>query len=339
LWQDNSTNERITVNIPGSYSVKVQGFNGCFASDTIKVNNSNLSSFTLGNDTTLCDNHTLKYHFNLPAANYLWNTGATTSRYDITSAGIYWLEVTQGSCTKRDTIKVSFVAPPSVNLGNDTTLCQGVTQLLDAYYPDASYLWNNGATTATNSVVNQGRYWVSVKGKGCTVSDTINIEYLIIPSFPLGSDTTLCEGQSITLEPAVTNASIKWHDGTAGAIYKVTQPGLYKVTITNQCTTVQDEINVGKGVCQLLMPNAFTPNNDGHNDVFRVRYPQFIKKFHLQIFDRWGQTVYRTSDPSRGWDGKLNGMYQPVGNYVWTISLTDINGKISHFKGSVLLLQ
>jgi gliding motility-associated-like protein len=87
------------------------------------------------------------------------------------------------------------------------------------------------------------------------------------------------------------------------------------------------------------MPNAFTPNYDGVNDVFKVKYPQFIKTFTFRIYNRWGNVVFTTNDPHKGWNGYVNADPQPEGNYVWTISLVDINGNMRNYKGSVLLLR
>ena len=338
-WQDHTTQPRITVQNAGNYWVKVQGWNGCFNSDTINIVNTPLSSFTLGKDTTLCDTKALTYNFNFSGANYLWSTGAASNSLSITQAGLYWLELSQEGCVKKDSVMVRFTPEPLVHLGNDTALCEGVTKILDAYYANATYLWNNGSSTPTINVTKPGRYWVAVNGNGCIVSDTIEINYLMLPHAPLKSDTTLCEGQTLVLNPKVNNASLLWQDGSTGTTYTVTQPGHYKVTITNQCETASDEITVERGVCQLFMPNAFTPNKDGLNDVFRVKYPGFIKTFEMQIFNRWGQRVFSTTDPYKGWDGKFNNNPQPQGNYVWTILLTDRNGISRQFKGNVLLLQ
>ena len=87
------------------------------------------------------------------------------------------------------------------------------------------------------------------------------------------------------------------------------------------------------------MPNAFTPNNDGHNDVFEVKYPQLIKTIQMTVFDRWGQKVFESNDPTKGWDGTLNGIKQPVGNYVWIIKYTDLLGNSKKKSGNVLLIR
>jgi gliding motility-associated-like protein len=98
-------------------------------------------------------------------------------------------------------------------------------------------------------------------------------------------------------------------------------------------------INITKGLCQLEMPNAFTPNHDGLNDIFRVKYPYFIKTFNMVIYNRWGEKVFSTTDPYKGWDGNYLGENQPSGNYIWTIFLIDLDGNKLTAKGNVILIR
>jgi gliding motility-associated-like protein len=90
---------------------------------------------------------------------------------------------------------------------------------------------------------------------------------------------------------------------------------------------------------ELIVPNAFTPNGDGANDVFRIRNPGLVRTFAMTIFNRWGQKVFETTDPYKGWDGTLGGRLQNSGNYVWNIHYTDIVGNSADKGGVVLLIR
>jgi gliding motility-associated-like protein len=89
----------------------------------------------------------------------------------------------------------------------------------------------------------------------------------------------------------------------------------------------------------ITMPNAFTPNHDGLNDIFRLKYPQLVTSFHIIVFDRWGQRVYESNDPYKGWDGTLNAKEQPVGNYVWVIHYEDVLGNKKKESGNIVLIR
>ncbi|OQP53457.1 hypothetical protein A4H97_23725 [Niastella yeongjuensis] len=337
LWNTGAVDSSITVKQPGAYSVTVTNGKST-ASDNINITFKPSPVFNLGSDIILCEGEK-KLLRPVSASTYLWQNGSHADSMVITQAGTYWLQAQKDGCTASDTLNVSYKPAPPFNLGNDTAICKGSTVTLDAYSANATYLWNNGANTNTISTSEAGTYWVTVSGQnGCSATDTIRVRYLVLNPF-LGKDTMLCDKTVIVLKPEADNAAIVWQDGSKGATYTVTQPGTYKVTLTNQCETVSDEITIIRGLCELFMPNAFTPNRDGMNDVFRVKEPAFIKSFDMQIFNRWGQLVYKSKDAGRGWDGTFNGRIQPAGNYVWMITLTDILGNSKRFRGSVLLVQ
>ena len=89
------------------------------------------------------------------------------------------------------------------------------------------------------------------------------------------------------------------------------------------------------------MPNAFTPNGDGIDDIFRIPpqvAPATIKSF--SVFNRWGQKIFYTENGGKGWDGTLNGQMQPEGSYVWMIQYTDaVTNKFETASGTVILIR
>ncbi|MBO9681681.1 MAG: gliding motility-associated C-terminal domain-containing protein [Flavisolibacter sp.] len=89
----------------------------------------------------------------------------------------------------------------------------------------------------------------------------------------------------------------------------------------------------------IFVPNAFTPNNDGRNDVLKA-IPVGIKVFkYFVIYNRYGEKIFHSTNPSQGWNGNLNGRLQPNGVFVWYAEGEDVNGKLITRKGTVLLLQ
>lgn len=90
---------------------------------------------------------------------------------------------------------------------------------------------------------------------------------------------------------------------------------------------------------ELIVPNAFSPNGDGHNDVFRIKNPGLVKQFEMQVFNRWGQLMFANKDPYHGWTGITGGQISPAGVYVWSIHYTDILGKQTDRRGTVLLVR
>jgi gliding motility-associated-like protein len=151
----------------------------------------------------------------------------------------------------------------------------------------------------------------------------------------------ICPGNSFILNPTLNPAwQIKWQDGTSNPTYTVKQPGTYSLSATNNCGTTQDDIIVSKGICKVYVPSAFTPNNDGLNDLFRVTGTEVISEFELMIFNRWGELIFKTTDKTKGWDGKLKGASLSTGTFVYLLKYKDnTSGKSESLKGTVVLIR
>ncbi|HEY0677300.1 MAG TPA: gliding motility-associated C-terminal domain-containing protein, partial [Chitinophagaceae bacterium] len=90
---------------------------------------------------------------------------------------------------------------------------------------------------------------------------------------------------------------------------------------------------------KLTIPNAFSPNNDGINDVFRIQAAGYFKINYLKIFNRWGQMIHESRDLNTGWDGRRNGSPLPVGTYYWILQGIDMNNKLLSRSGSLTLIR
>ena len=230
---------------------------------------------------------------------------------------------------------------PLVNLGNDSTLCEGNTLRLNATYLTSTYLWQDGNTNPAYIVNNKGTYHVRVNYNGCIKSDTVVVKFNLRPRLTLGPDQPICNGTPVTLAP-VTDASwsLRWQDGSTGRIYTVTQPGSYTLSATNNCGTTSDDVLVTKGLCSVHMPNAFTPNGDGTNDLYKALGTEAVTEFNLRIFNRYGQPVFETTDKYRGWDGKFRGAPLPIGGFVYILSYKENNtAEAKMMKGTVILIR
>lgn len=90
---------------------------------------------------------------------------------------------------------------------------------------------------------------------------------------------------------------------------------------------------------QLLIPNAFSPNNDGQNDYFKISNITDEKLIDFKVFNRWGTILYRTTDAKAGWDGTFKNQPQPVGVYGYVIRIGYSDGYVETYKGTVTLLK
>ncbi len=124
-------------------------------------------------------------------------------------------------------------------------------------------------------------------------------------------------------------------------IYEFKDTGKYDVTLvvtnTDRCSdTVSKSVKV-LSMMTPWIPDAFTPNNDSHNDLLFVRGP--VKQFSFDVYNQFGYIVYHSTDQTQGWDGKYKGTDQQEGNYTWTLQATTNNGRPINIQGSVVLLR
>jgi PKD repeat protein len=184
-----------------------------------------------------CPGATITLNAGNVGASYLWSNSATTQSINVTASGTYDVRVTNSfKCVGRDTINILPGANPVVFLGNDTTLCPGVTLTLNAGNLGSTYLWspNTGAvTTQTYGANAPGTYYVRVtNAQKCVGRDTIVITGTTGPIVNLGNDTTLCPGATIVLNAGNPGATYLYNTGATTQTLAVTTAGTYSVRVT-----------------------------------------------------------------------------------------------------------
>jgi gliding motility-associated-like protein len=289
------------------------------------------ASLDLGPDSSACQGSEVLLNAGSGFASYLWSDGSSDSVLLVLEPGTYFVEV-EGECgSASDTVTISFEPLPAPDLGPDLSLCEGELLTLDAGPEFSSYLWSDGSTNPQLSVALPGLYTVLVSGEnGCAGSDSLRVSGpFALPQPDLGPDLALCEGQELLLDAGAGFAAYAWNTGNTLQFQAAAEPGVYRVTVTdaNGCSG-SDSLSVllrEVEACQstLTFPNAFSPNGDGLNDVFRpVAGGAGPDQYSLQIFNRWGELVFLSSDWREGWDGTYQGKPAELGVYVWTAHLT-----------------
>lgn len=303
----------------------------------------------LGPDSTFCDTG-ITLNVTVPqGASLLWSTGDTTSEVYVTATGWYWVEVNwRCPYPLRDSIFIENHLIPQFELGEDTITCNSAVVLSVAPVPpDNSVLWNTGEIGDSISAVTTGEYWVIVTQQGCpTVSDTIMVVVDSILQTSLADDYELCTTNSLVLNATYNAESFLWSTGETGSQITVSENGDYWVTLSSSnCATTTDTIHVALDACGCIpfLPNAFTPDGNSVNNVFRVESACAIENFALMIFDRWGNLIYSSNDQYSGWDGTFKGNACQEDAYVYKLSgmLPNASGSYDHYSriGHVVLLR
>lgn len=232
---------------------------------------------------------------------------------------------------------------PVVLLDKNSSLCEGAVRTLDAGV-FSSYLWNTGSVNRTITVSGIGFYSVTVTdNNGCTGTGTANItQTLPSPGIFLPGDTNICSYGNLVINPTSGFRSYLWNTGSVTTSISVTQPGKYwlQVTDNNGCTG-SDTVNVVPRECLkgFFMPTAFTPNNDGKNDILKPYMLGNVMKYQFSVYNRWGQIVFSSTDYSTGWNGKYKGEEQDGNIFAWVCIYQFEGEPLQSKKGTIVLIR
>ncbi len=340
-WSNGLTTSSISISTSGLYWLEVERYD-CIGRDSIYVEVVRTPVFSIGEDSTICEQFPLRIGTEVADAAYVWNTGDTDTYIHVNTTGDYVLEVNLRGCIVRDMVAIIAMPVPDIDLGDDKDICPDETIVLDGtYQPGSRYRWNTGDSSATYAATAAGTYRVDVISVyGCRGEDEVVLSFYPKPVVSLGSDTAVCEETPLRLSVwGINSDSIRWSDGSFGSTLDVRYGGEYIATGINKCGEGSDTILVKQLFCDIWLPNAFTPNADGVNDVFRILgNTGRLEGTRLSVYNRWGEQVYITQDKYRGWDGYHKGMPAQTGTYVFLLEY-NLDGKSYKQTGNFHLLR
>jgi gliding motility-associated-like protein len=248
------------------------------------------------------------------------------------------------------------------NAGKDTSICYASGAILHgsggvgyAWTP-AAYLNDAGiAEPVVNRALSSIAYILHVTdaaGCGSVHGDTVLLTVFPAPELSAGNDTVITINQPLQLQAVDNNQSgfirYTWFPdyGLDNAFAQnpvaiIDKDITYQVTaVTAEGCTATDAVKVKVfKSADIYVPNAFTPNGDGNNDVLKITAPGLRKLEYFIVVNRWGQVIFRTSNPLAGWDGTISGKRQESGAYAWAVEAVDNSGKLVRKKGIVMLIR
>ena len=308
---------------------------------------------TSAHDTLICNPTGISWQVSSPIINtkYTWNTGDTTRSIVLTAPGKYWV-VAEGNCESfTDTFTVTY-SPISAPQLRDTSICQ---YTINPQIPVAgNVIWYVNANDTigspnqpfinTDSTGTITLYAGAVNGNCRSAKVTLTITIIAKPYLSLGPDIALCQDapDSASIGTDFSPATYVWNTGNNSCCITTDKAGRYVLTISNICGIASDSVDITKYRCTdcVFLPNAFTPNNDGKNDVFRPQFLCPVKNYQLSIYNRWGQKLFFTITPEIGWDGTQTTQPADLGTFMYYMTYTHaITGKEFKLKGDVTLIR
>jgi len=341
----------------------------CSQKDSVLVSVLPLPVVSAGNDTTVCGNASAQLSAS-GAVSYKWNplkglsdpnifnpvaTPGKTTIYYVTGTGINFCKNTDSVILNVQPNPVFTVTPKKASV------CNGDSLLLTASGGDI-YKWTPAQTVLnpSDSLTNvfpsaNTTYTVTITNSACKVTDSITTN-ITVKDLPIIAISKSNDIDCINFEAqlvATGGVGFKWSPATYITNTQINNPVVsppsdtwYKVKVkgengcsSNDSVLVKSTIN--SEAAAFIVPNAFTPNHDGLNDCFSVKYWGPADYFEMEIYDRWGYLVFRSGNINACWDGTINGKPQASGTYVYKISVSSkcSNNVVLHKKGTVVLIR
>ena len=261
-------------------------------------------------------------------------------------SGNFTIKVDKNGCNHlSDSIVVSVGnVNAEINLPGDTVLCMGNIMKLDAGAGYFDYQWQDNSHGQSINIKDSGIYWVRLTGEdGCIYTDSIKVgSAKSLSGTFLPPDTVICSSEYLDIRAKQSFESYKWNTGQTSNSIEIKDSGTYilQAVDTNGCTD-KDSIEVKIKSCpvKIFFPNAFTPNKDGRDDIYK---PVLIARpvlYRFDIYNRWGQLVFESRDPETGWDGRTKNIEQDSGTFIWICTYQFADGKKNISHGTVLLLR
>lgn len=338
-----SRQKTITLDRPGYYQIIGYAANGeCFKSDTIEVQIKPPPSLRLGPDTLVCYRSTITLRVPQQAwQQFQWSNGGTERTTSVSQAGTYSVIGRfndRGTvCENTDTIRVSEL--PRITLRatladpKSCTSADGTIEVIPNPVGTYAYSWTSTEgsvvlnTTNRQTALPQGGYKVQVIDSvySCKVDSSFSLKPPAAPTFNLTREASLCVGDGGRVQLVASgagNLSYLWlgQNQTTGAI-TVSQTGQYDVRVTDPqgCTATGSARVIDLCEPRVNIPEAFTPNGDGANDVLEV-FSAYVTNYELRVYNRWGEAIFVSNSPEQKWDGTYKGTAYPATLYPYVIT-------------------
>lgn len=292
-----------------------------------------------------------------------YNTSFTVS--EIGNHNVKLLVITSNACSDSIEKVVTVIEHPNIMLTGDDEVCLNEQVSLNASSSQAStnFTWNSSNGNAgTGNPINilgntAGNINVNVQAtnnQGC-ITDSSFTNRIMVNDLPVPViDTTLVslrDGVELAFIDA-TNIPIQsrtwqfipsWTGSNPREVFILKDTATYQASLTlidtNGCAGTTEESFFIVIPNNYYLPSAFTPNDDGLNDVFKIPGYINVQSFSMRIFNRWGEILFETTDPNQGWDGTANGIKVMDGTYGYMIEILDFNQKKIFRKGSITILR
>ncbi len=371
----NSTGAFTSV-LPGTYSVSVKNASGCVSPSVVvmikdpvvdepklTISASGSTSICQGSSVVLTSSESVSYQW------YKYGVaiaGANSKTFTASTEGVFTVSRTNANgCmpVQSDGIIIKVVANPIAPLitADKMLFCFGDSVVLNATSTDLVQWYKDGSviSTLTNRyIAKQGGTYaaIALNQNGCrsSFSESIVLSMVDLPVTPvltIQGTAKFCKDETRVLKVNIpAGLIVNWYkNGNLITNYnkdtlRVNEAAEFTVKFINSngcLSLVSNKVitEIGCNATNIFVPDVFSPNGDGINDVVKAICVGNIKLKFFKIYNRWGNILFETSDESKGWDGKFRSQVQPADSYIWLVEGIDANGKEIRKTGVLNLIK
>ena len=348
LWSNGVTTSSITITPDSSQPFSLNVSSPTCSTDTnLILSVLPVPLITISNAQSICAGTSVTLNAS-GGGSYIWSNGSTGSSIVVTppTSVVYSVTVSNGRCSSTDSTEITVHQYPIPVISSTQYICPGKSDMLFVS-GGTSYIWSNGDTTAqiTITPLIDTTYLVTLYNGPCKLSDSVKVILNSVPVITACCDTTIIAGNSVALS-ATGGLGYSWYPANGLSCNTCASPiaspdvnTTYTLVVTSDsgCTSAQT-ITIDVNCGTVFIPEAFSPNGDGQNDVLYVR-GDCIKTMQFEIFDRWGNKVFETESKSVGWDGICRGEAMNTGSYVYYLKATLYDGSTTEKHGDITLVR
>ena len=351
-WSNGAVNDSLFVNPSSNTTYTVIGANGACTNSAVTTVTVIGFSLSITGNNSICFNQSTTLTASGSPTTYVWNTGANTATIVVspTVTTTYTVSSIAASCSNTAVYTVSVTLPPTLTV-TGTPYCAGQTTTITASGA-SSYTWSTGSTTNSIVVSPIGTSSYTVIGTSipsCTSASVFTPSLItttpqIINTSPVVFCLDSVKAITVRIDGGNSPYNVSWIIPSGGIVpfdttnytFYFTQSntpstGSYTIVVMDQCLYADTlAIDINSIDCDILIPNVVTPNGDGVNDFFRINGLENFPGSSLNVFNRWGNRIYKSDDYKNDWSPAVSD-----GTYFYIVNVSDgrkFNGFFEVFK-------